>query len=244
MLHSLRSAPRIDSKSCSALLLAFTCLLFGACATPKHNYQAEATRISQPALNTEATAYVGDEMLKQGKFYERDAIKLAEPLKFGGLMTAYTLSPGYYIKTGEDKKSEFYLPAEGRDAGSVTKALLVDPWQSIQLYKDKPRICVVTVFNLHVCEEAKGVTRTKRLSLSDDSFQQTLIYSGRVGNKINIGYREFSNSMARPAFNNDVEYDLNESKIIGYKGARLEVIEATNQFIRYRVLQNFNQAEF
>lgn len=78
--------------------------------------------------------------------------------------------------------------------------------------------------------------------LTHDSFQQTLIYSGKVGNKINIGYREFSGSIARPAFNNNVEYDLSESTTIGYKGAQLEIIEATNQYIKYRVIKNFNSA--
>ncbi len=70
---------------------------------------------------------------------------------------------------------------------------------------------------------------------------QSLIYSGKVGNKIKLGYREFSNNLARPAFSNDVEYDLTESTIVGYKGARIEVIEATNQYIKYQVLQSFNQ---
>ena len=79
--------------------------------------------------------------------------------------------------------------------------------------------------------------------LSDDSFQQTLIYSGKLGNKIKIGYREFSNNQARPAFNNDVEYDLSESAVIGYKGARLEIVGATNETIKYRVIQNCNRAE-
>ena len=78
--------------------------------------------------------------------------------------------------------------------------------------------------------------------LSQDSFKQTLIYSGKVGNKINVGYREFSGSVARPAFNNNVEYDLSESLVIGYKGAQIEVLEATNQYIRYKVLRNFNKA--
>ena len=68
-------------------------------------------------------------------------------------------------------------------------------------------------------------------------------FSGKVGNKINIGYREFSSSMARPAFNNDVEYDLNESKTIGYNGELLEVIDANNQSIKYKVLKNFNKVD-
>jgi hypothetical protein len=70
--------------------------------------------------------------------------------------------------------------------------------------------------------------------------QQTLIYSGRIGNRITLGYREFNRDMARPAFNNDVAYDLNESRILGYKGARIEVIEASNTEITYKVLSDFN----
>ncbi|CAD9197495.1 hypothetical protein QAC21B_03669 [Acinetobacter bohemicus] len=79
--------------------------------------------------------------------------------------------------------------------------------------------------------------------MSEHSFQQTLIYSGKVGNKINISYREFSGSLARPAFNNDVEYDLNQSRQIGYKGALLEIADANNQSITYKVLKNFNKVE-
>jgi hypothetical protein len=223
--------------------VAAICLVaLGGCATPQYNYQPEARQISEPPLNTVSVANVGDEMLKQGKFIERDAIRIEHDIKFG-LLDYYTLTPGYYLKTGEDSLSEFYVPADGRNAGRVIKAALADPWQSIRLFKNEDRICVVTIFHVSVAERAVGVARTKHQSLSDDSFQQTLIYSGKIGSKIKIGYREFSNNQARPAFNNDVDYDLNESKVIGYKGARIEVIEATNEFIRYRVISNFNRAE-
>jgi len=61
-----------------------------------------------------------------------------------------------------------------------------------------------------------------------------------VGNKLKISYREFNNNMARAAFNTDVEYDLSESAIIGYAGARIEVIDATNTDIKYKIIKNFN----
>ena len=76
--------------------------------------------------------------------------------------------------------------------------------------------------------------------LSKNSFQRSLIYNGKIGDKINVAYREFSNDLARPAFNNNVEYDLKESKTIAYKGAVIEVLDANNQIIKYRVLKNFN----
>ena len=51
-----------------------------------------------------------------------------------------------------------------------------------------------------------------------------------------------SANMARPAFSNAVEYDLSASTLIGYQDAQLEIVEATNTSITYRVLRNFNTA--
>ena len=108
---------------------------------------------------------------------------------------------------------------------------------------DGSKLCGISVFNAKVCESSPDLEFVKRASVSSTAFQQSLIYSGKHSTKLNIGYREFSNNVARPAFNNDVEYDMDESKVIAYKGAQLEVIEATNQHIKYRVISNFNAAE-
>lgn len=209
------------------------------CATPQYNYMPEATQISKPPIGAEATAYVGDQMLVQGKFIKRTALYLSEPTR---ISFAYTMSGGYYPKTGEDANGIYYGIGGIKNAGSIQKAAIADPYKAIMTTPDN-KLCVITVFNAKNCTQVEKVVNQEVDSLSEDSFQQTLIYSGRVGNKINIGYREFSSNLARPAFNNDVEYDLNESKTIGYKGALLEVIEATNQFIKYKVIKNFNLAQ-
>jgi hypothetical protein len=176
-------------------------------------------------------------MVKQGIYTELDGIRVANPVNASW---AYTLETGDYVKKGEDRAREFYMPATGANGGQVSKAALADPWQSVTYHKTKDLIGVVTIFNVHVDSKGKGeVTRVKLPTLAHNSFQQTLIYSGRIGDRITLGYREFSNNMARPAYNNDVEYDLNESKIVGYKGARVEIIEATNQEITYKVMSNF-----
>lgn len=209
------------------------------CASPKYNYTAAVTSISEPPLNTTQTSHVGDVLLRQGKYKEHDAIYL--PSK-ADVSWAYSLLPGYYLKHGEDDGGEYYLPGGGDEAGHVDKAGLADPWKSILAKKNSQILCVVTAFNATSCGSDINFEHRKKPMLTHDSFQQTLIYSGKVGNKINIGYREFSGSIARPAFNNNVEYDLSDSKVIGYKGAQLEIIEATNQYIKYRVIKNFNSA--
>ncbi len=181
-------------------------------------------------------------MLRQGKYVERDAINVFQTITVGGLGT-YTFSPGYYTKVGQDATSEFFLPEKTAEGGNVTRGALTDPFEAIQVMKDSNAICGVSVLGGKICESNQPFTKTRRPSLEADGFQQTLIYSGRIGSKINIGYREFSNSYARPAFNNDVEYDLSDSNIIGYKGAELEIMEATNRNITFKLLKNFNSPD-
>ncbi|MBR9901948.1 MAG: hypothetical protein GYB19_18030 [Rhodospirillales bacterium] len=221
------------------LLAALLPLVLAACASPQYNYVPTSTEISLPEVGSTTTVGVGDTMLRQGKYVERDAIQVPQSITVGGL-GSYTLAPGYYVKVGEDKTSEFFLPEQTPEGGRVTSGALTDPFEAIQVMKNDNIICGVSIYGGKVCDSNQPFTRTKRPSLEADGFQQTLIYSGKVGTKINIGYREFSNSYARPAFNNDVEYDLSESQIIGYKGSELEILDATNRNITFKLIRNFN----
>lgn len=222
-----------------AVLISAFVTLISACATPVANYVPNSIAISEPAIGSVNESQVGDSMLRQGRYREHDAIYLERSSSAG---FAYTLQPGFYLKQGQNESGEYFLPGGGDQAGRVDKMAIADQWRSVMTQATTGVLCVVTVFNAASCGSDTSYVRRKKEVLTQDSFQQTLIYSGRVGSKINIGYREFSNSFARPAFNNNVEYDLSESRTIGYKGAQLEIIEATNQSIKYKVLRNFNPA--
>lgn len=216
-------------------------LVLSGCVSTNTNYRPTAVEISDPPLGVTVTAEVGGTMLRQGKYVEHHAIRLQDSVR-AGVLGAYVFSPGYYLREGEDAKNEFYRPEPGPEGGRVDKSALADPYQTMMVPKGQNTICGVSVFNARVCEKNISFERLMRPALTTDGFQQTLLYSGRVGNKVNISYREFSNNSARPAFNNDVEYDLTESMVIGYRGAEIEIIEATNRMIKYRVVKNFNQA--
>lgn len=207
------------------------------CASPKYNYIATPKTINKPAIGETSKAFVGDKLLTQGLYVDREALYVPSPLKFSG----YTLTEGYYLKTGEDKKGHYFQVANIiSNGGRVQKNAFADPFTSVMLDVNN-KLCIVSSFNVKACS-LKHDSAIKTISVAtDNTFEQTLIYSGKVGNKINIGYREFSSNMARPAFNNDVEYDLNQSKQIGYKGALLEIIDATNQDITYKVIRNFKK---
>lgn len=210
------------------------------CATPVANYKPDVQPFSRPPLNSIATASVGDDLLSQGRTSEQDGIELKTQVHVGW---AYTLSPGFYPKTGSDQHSAYYsfvfmssLPG----LGALSKNPLADPPRAIKTNLDGSKVCVVTVFDLYVCAPDSSGTPTKRALSSEKGFQQTLIYNGRIGDRLNIGYREFSSSTARPAFSNNVEYDLSSSDVISYRGAKLRVLEADNNTITYQVLSNFN----
>ena len=117
--------------------------------------------------------------------------------------------------------------------------------------------CPGEVFNAYICYNKeddrfsrekskkknpmyKDLVRIVRKQVSSSTnFVQELIYNGRVDNNIKFIYREFSEDMMRPAFNQTVQYDFNESKLISFKGLTLEIIEANNLLIKYRLISNF-----
>lgn len=77
---------------------------------------------------------------------------------------------------------------------------------------------------------------------TEDSFKYQALYQGRIDNKIKISFREFKDDMARPAFTQDIEYQLDKDggTLVGFKGLRIKVIKATNTDITYSVIQDYN----
>ena len=72
-----------------------------------------------------------------------------------------------------------------------------------------------------------------------NSFQQTIEYAGKSGNQLRFIYSEFNHGFARDAFTREFQVDLDEGNIAAFKGALIEIEEATNVNIRYKVIRNF-----
>ena len=204
--------------------------VFSGCTSVQYNgSKSKVQDVNYPPVDEVVTAYVGDHMVEKGQISQVEVLNVYQPID--GAM--YNIPAKTYAQLGFDSSQDFY------EASGVTKNPFADPFNALSVDRTAgAQICVVTVFGVESCYSGQ-FERQQVMSERSNSFQQTLIYSGRVGDKINIGYREFSSSMARPAFNNEVEYDLSESSTIGYKGALIEVIEANNNMIKYRLLRNF-----
>lgn len=77
-------------------------------------------------------------------------------------------------------------------------------------------------------------------NLCNQCFKKELVYNGRSGDEIKIIYREFVNNMARPAFTQNLSYDLSEGDIISFRGCKIKVINAKNTGIEFVILSTFN----
>lgn len=75
-----------------------------------------------------------------------------------------------------------------------------------------------------------------------DSYKKDALYQGKIGNKISISFREFYNGLARPAFTQNIEYELdaNGAAVIGFQGLRMNVIKASNVDIEYVVIKGYS----
>lgn len=227
--------------------------LLSGCTTAVVNYQPEPLSVSEPGLNIIVERNIGDELVKFGKYIEQDGIHVGSAIKVdvridGGRSTAipYVIHSGNFYKIGEDNKADYYRIGGGGDhLGFVERGTFSDPAESLMINKDKNTICIITTFSYNVCKdsETNGVEKIKQKTVAPNSTLQTLVYNGKNNNKIKIGYREYAGEATRLSNSNDIEYDLSESMRISYKGAVLEIVEAKNQSIRYKIISNFSHLE-
>ncbi|MDN2710646.1 hypothetical protein O0880_14570 [Janthinobacterium sp. SUN118] len=83
------------------------------------------------------------------------------------------------------------------------------------------------------------VKKTETLIESRDDFHVDVLYQGVSRGEVKISYREFSGGMARPAFNQDIAYELGSdgTATIGFKGMRIRVLKANSEMIEYVIDQ-------
>lgn len=81
-------------------------------------------------------------------------------------------------------------------------------------------------------------SNSESISAEKGYINQEIIYSGLAGGAIRLSYREYSKEdLARPAFYQELTYDLN-SQFIRFRNIRIQVHSATNEGISYTVVED------
>lgn len=189
-------------------------------------------------LNVVLQSEIGSEVFMCGQEDYQDAIRITEcpefkinfvrfPYKVGDILPFYKERKNYQLYFSPNQKD--YL-----DSGTI----------GIAFDKDKNfYVPYIDSFNGFLTKDQKGKLNVENTiytnSNCQDCFKKVFIYNGKAGTVVKFSYREFINDMARPAFTQELQYDLSESKIIGFKGMRMEILNISNIEIEYKVLSEF-----
>lgn len=202
------------------------------------------TNISAPVLNEVTTASVGDELIVQGKFETGLGVRVLKDCVDGKVKKGvYYATATSIIRNSLGEKGLIYR----FDGDGITKetygGIAVDTWLEYNTFTKKLGRNDAEGMGVVLDEIKDFELEENAIRISDSSFQQTLIYLGKSGSVLKFGYRESIRDLARPAYSNEISYDLKDSDIIGYKKAKLQVIEATNTSITYKVLSYFDDSQ-
>lgn len=75
-------------------------------------------------------------------------------------------------------------------------------------------------------------------NLDPESFKVEIIYLGLDDKNMKAAYREYKDDIARPAFYQDITYNLEQSNTIRYKNYKIDVIDFTNEYVKFTVLED------
>jgi hypothetical protein len=204
---------------------------------PKYINTLPESTVSSTPLNKSMTSELGESIVIKQDIEEYRAITVkesnidkryfvfAENIKTGGLLVSNVSTKDYVIY--EDiialkQNVQAYSVAVEKETGKGYLAIRMPTGLSVKPQEVEYSKTKAPVENCNGC------------------FKQEMVFNGRVNNSLKFVYREYSGDLIRPAFNQELQYDLNESNIIGFKGLRLKVQEANNISITYTVLQGFD----
>lgn len=207
-------------------------LILVGCTTAVLNpVQTSEELLSYPESGKEVTGNLGDTLLSISKKRTFLGIEVKVPVEMEG----FTVVPQELKAAWQNNAG---IPSLMPGVRAVPPV-----FGSITYEENKAQFCVFEQkMGFKYCSQALN-DAIEIGQIEDENpllFQRELVYNGRVGNQLKFIYREFDASMARTAFTQEAQYDLSESDIIGFKNARIRVIEANNRVITYEVLANFD----
>mgnify|MGYP000279978426 CR=1 FL=1 len=217
-------------------------LILTACASTQ-TVMPRVDILDRPSLGVAANAELGDTIVEKGKLTTFDGLILKNEVTWGDgfLLKKFTISPGRLRAKQSDSEYTYFYS----DKMTAYDAMLgTSPYGAggICMKKNDPTH-IRGFFQTGRCNNnfkpAPEVSPTRVVDIDAPNFRQELIYNGRSGGTVKFLYREFSGDYARPPFSQEVQYDLKDGSVIGFKGVRIEIIEASNTRLSYKLISSF-----
>ena len=209
-----------------------------ASGPPMRAYSGITTDVTIPAINVETSAEIGQTIISTALLTRLAAIELPKDASENvNSLGTTTVHAGKLPLFASNENGKIYKDYSATYSVFSAK---VPTTGGIFVPHDTTKPPVVYHFGTHYLYgkiPVSGIKETTIEQWGKGSFKREIVYSGVSQNTISLLYREYSDNFARPAFSQELKYDLAQGKTIGYKGARFEVIKATNTELIYKVIK-------
>lgn len=240
------------------VLLMLSVLVISGCASvPPMNsplIQFKPTRelVYKPSINQEAEIDIGQSFISKGFVVTTPSISINQTVseykkqsmsnnRWSGTTTVHA---GELPKVYQDNVGEYFKSPTGNFKFPMGNANF-----DVGVFIPFDKNISSSIYTYHTTAGAQGMeygeqpvkyTKGEIVEWVDVSFRRELIYGGVLNNVITITYREFSDNYARPAFQQELKYDLSQENVVGFKDARIQIIKASNTSVKYKVLSQLD----
>lgn len=190
--------------------------------------------INLPLIGIDSRTDVGQTMISAIATGKKSGIQVEEPLNFEvGLLFGSqkvfidAIKVPYY---GENENGTYF--------GGGSAAIFI-PFSN-----EKSMMGCYLPASAIICDSFADIGITPKVKPIEIDFfpklanKKELVYLGGNSKSISILYREFIGDYIKPAFTQEYKYDISEDRVIGFKGARFEVIKADNTEVIYRAIKH------
>ena len=237
------------------IVLLVVVSLSGCLSSPVKLGDFTTTRtLDDPKIGETTTRAVGETLVSKGARTTGPALEVTKATQFNkaegesSIMTcAVTVMAGSFFKRGtlttEPKGADCFGPITYQITLSDGTTNWNCPGQSglgdVCHDASGKYYVVIGAGKIPLKQNSSTLRLIEKVVDHSTSMVQELVYNGRSGSTIRVLYREFSNDMARPAYTQELQYDLGESRTVGFRALRLEVVDATNTAITYKLVSTF-----
>ncbi|MFT5207341.1 MAG: hypothetical protein ACI9CF_001093 [Candidatus Omnitrophota bacterium] len=219
--------------------IGFIAISLTGCATTMRQITPHKEYNHDWPVNSVRTVDLGTAVVARGEIYTYAAMDLQNDVSFGDgfFLKKFTVPAGELIAKKEDDKWTHYFAEDFTiyDSGFTSSGP-----GGLKINKTDADQIRIFWQSLTVKPSPKPIYSLKRVNATNKpGIRKELIYNGRVGDNVKFIYREITNNLSNKPFSQEVEYDITESNFISFKGAQIEVQNATERTITYKVAANF-----
>lgn len=229
---------KLKKESCMKVMcyLVFVVFVLSSCGGAPIRLPVQP--VSEPPLGELHTIHLGERLLTQAVGYRTDVLRVESMDRFG----VYIQNRSFCRLPGTDQ----FVSFDNRAVGLKNAfGMVIDYTNELKYEPESNEICASGMITLcYDTSEGQFELLRNRLCSDPNAFQQVIEYNGRAGNILQFTYREFSHDRMRTPYTTNFTMDLSSGREVTYKGARLRVVEASNEKITYQVMSNFNNASF